>query len=525
MTARVARHERKLPADRRAATHDALAPAAARASPHPILRVGELQRSIGNQAMGRLLQRKLIINQPGDAYEQEADRVADAVMRAPPAGAPPAMSATVSAPRGLQRACSCGGTCAECRKDEAALQRKEASDIAIVGADTEAPPIVHEVLRSAGEPLDARTRAFMEPHFGRSFADVRIHADARAAESARSVHAHAYTVGRDIVFASGRYVPGTSRGARLLAHELTHVLQQSAVARLRPTASPGSSFEAGGHAGRPAHCPATVHLTSAGSIVQRDKDDLVRYTGGTSGFLIIEKSGKETFRTRALSGHPGTKEYQKGQGPTPTGIYMLHPAKTNPTVTKLQSGTCGANAIGSGFQKITSNDPSPCTSPSHYCTEKCPTAADPTRVCFTPLQCWGEARLKIEGSKDVADPTGKIVHRDGFYIHGGAHATAVTSGCIKVHDSATFTHLTALKGDVPLCVGTACTAPTTTLDVGSSGDKCAVVCAAHNSIWRSVQAVCRLAGEQSAECAKARDQYAESAERIASSTCKCWGEG
>src|SRR5260221_5093676 len=100
MTARVARHERKLLAGRRAAAHNAPAPAAAQASPHPILRVGELQRSIGNQAMGRLLQRKLIVNQPGDAYEQEADRVADEVMRAPPAGAAPRLQGDGSPPRG-----------------------------------------------------------------------------------------------------------------------------------------------------------------------------------------------------------------------------------------------------------------------------------------------------------------------------------------------------------------------------------------------------------------------------------------
>jgi Domain of unknown function (DUF4157) len=89
------------------------------------------------------------------------------------------------------------------------------------------PSIVHDVLRSPGRPLDAETRAFFEPRFGHEFSQVRLHADARAAESARAVQAHAYTVGRDVVFGAAQYAPGTGAGNRLLAHELTHVVQQS----------------------------------------------------------------------------------------------------------------------------------------------------------------------------------------------------------------------------------------------------------------------------------------------------------
>jgi hypothetical protein len=88
------------------------------------------------------------------------------------------------------------------------------------------PPIVHEVLRSPGQPLDADTRAVMEPRFGRDFSGVRVHKDAPAAASARSLHASAYAVGNDVVFASGAYAPSTWEGRRLLAHELTHVIQQ-----------------------------------------------------------------------------------------------------------------------------------------------------------------------------------------------------------------------------------------------------------------------------------------------------------
>ena len=91
-----------------------------------------------------------------------------------------------------------------------------------------APPIVHEVLTSAGQPLDSETRDFMELRFGHAFSNVRVHSDAAAAQSARSVNAKAYTVGQNIVFGANRFAPDTREGRRLLAHELTHVVQQGA---------------------------------------------------------------------------------------------------------------------------------------------------------------------------------------------------------------------------------------------------------------------------------------------------------
>jgi hypothetical protein len=133
-----------------------------------------------------------------------------------------------SAARGgwLQRKCACGsagteGECEECRKT--ALQRQAAG----TGGPAAAPSIVHDVLRSPGRPLDATARRALEPRLGHDFSKVRIHADARAAASARAVGAAAYTVGPDIAFAEGQYQPATPRGQRLLAHELTHVVQQA----------------------------------------------------------------------------------------------------------------------------------------------------------------------------------------------------------------------------------------------------------------------------------------------------------
>src|SRR5262245_24830216 len=193
---------------------------------HPLL---HLQRTIGNEAVQRMLQAnaepppaaaiqtKLTINQPGDKYEQEADRVSEQVMRMPE-------------PQ-LQRACACGGECPNCQRAQPGrepenLQTKHVGSG--VPGQTVAPSIVDEVLSSPGQPLDTATRSLMEPRFGHVFSGVRIHTDTKAAEAAQTINALAFTVGRDIAFGAGQYVPGTSTGQRLLAHELTHVIQQRA---------------------------------------------------------------------------------------------------------------------------------------------------------------------------------------------------------------------------------------------------------------------------------------------------------
>ena len=130
----------------------------------------------------------------------------------------------------LQRKCACGGTpgptgeCEACRKKR--MQRKAGNARQETHHEFSAPPIVHEVLRSPGHPLDPETRGFMEPRFGRDFSNVRVHNDAKAADSARAVNALAYTVGKDVVFGQGQYQPANSARRSLLAHELTHVIQQ-----------------------------------------------------------------------------------------------------------------------------------------------------------------------------------------------------------------------------------------------------------------------------------------------------------
>jgi Domain of unknown function (DUF4157) len=127
----------------------------------------------------------------------------------------------------LQRKCACGsygsgGECDKCRNGSKGLYRSACSPRTAASV----PPIVHEVLNSPGQPLDAGIRAWMEPRFHHDFSNVRVHTDQKAAESAQAVNAFAYTIGRDVVFDGGRYEPRTEIGARLLAHELTHVVQQ-----------------------------------------------------------------------------------------------------------------------------------------------------------------------------------------------------------------------------------------------------------------------------------------------------------
>jgi hypothetical protein len=173
-------------------------------------------------AAGRsAIQFSLQVNAPGDRYEQEADRVAEQVMRMP-------LNETVQ-----RRTCACGrpagpdGRCEQCKRKQRNIQRNSSGD----AGSTTAPPIVNQTLSQPGRPLDRATRSFMESRFseagfGQDFGRVRVHADDAAAASAEAVEATAYTAGRNIVFNQGQYRPGTDAGRRLLAHELVHVLQQ-----------------------------------------------------------------------------------------------------------------------------------------------------------------------------------------------------------------------------------------------------------------------------------------------------------
>ncbi|TBW12974.1 DUF4157 domain-containing protein [Azotobacter chroococcum subsp. isscasi] len=400
-------------------------------------------------ASKKRLQTKLTIGASNDPLELEADRVADQVMARP-------------AHAGLSGASPC-------------IRRFSGQQDGLV---VEAPPSVDRVLASPGRPLELALRQDMEQRFGYDFSKVQVHFGPAAEQSARDVSAQAYTVGRNIVFGAGRFVPGSQEGRRLIAHELTHVVQQEGgISGIRSPSMLGedhrTDLRAEGTADTAAREPGRqITAKSSYPLLHRHKDDLVGYTGGQSGVLHVIQAGRSIYRTNAVSGHPGHGENEPGAGPIPTGRYTLHPKVIRSAVASMQSGVCGANAIASGYQEITSTDASPCSG-AHYCNVSCPTVAEPGRMCFTPKDCWGPYRIKIEGSQAVVTPSGKRAVRDGFYIHGGSPKDAVTSGCVKSLNDDVFVQIQSLfgiKGAVPFCVGSSCP-DLTRFPTSDSGDE------------------------------------------------------
>jgi hypothetical protein len=151
------------------------------------------------------LQKKLSIGASNDPLEQEADRVANQVLAAP------AHSAVSDATPSIQRFTGQS-----------------------TGDEGTAPPSVDHVLVSSGRPLNPAIQQDMSRRFGHNFSQVRVHTGATAEQSARDVNAHAYTVGQNIVFGAGRFAPGSHEGRRLIAHELTHVVQQQGLGQQSP---------------------------------------------------------------------------------------------------------------------------------------------------------------------------------------------------------------------------------------------------------------------------------------------------
>lgn len=170
----------------------------------------------------KVIQPKLRVNTPGDVYEQEADAIADRVIRMPAHGAN-AKPITGLIGRSVQRKCT---SCEEEKKKGGTVMRKAApgNDSANVS------PAFSSALnatRGSGSPLPAETRNFMESAFSVDFSGVRVHADSMAAEMSRGINAKAFTYGNDIYFNQGEFNPNSIKGKHLLGHELTHVMQQN----------------------------------------------------------------------------------------------------------------------------------------------------------------------------------------------------------------------------------------------------------------------------------------------------------
>lgn len=200
-----------------------------------------------------VIQPKLAVNEPDDQYEQEADAVAEAVMRMSAADAPPDDDEQPNAPPSIQTT---------------RLQRS-GNDIPNVTPDLETNI---DSLRGRGEPLSAEDQTFFESRMGADFSDVRVHTDDTAAQTAQDLNARAYTTGLDIAFNEGEYEPDTEDGRQLLAHELTHVVQQGysepASPQLKPETQPTLPLN-GSHNGispSPDGDPTTIQRWDIGDI-------------------------------------------------------------------------------------------------------------------------------------------------------------------------------------------------------------------------------------------------------------------
>jgi len=261
----------------------------------------------------------------------------------PPAKTPPAklsvLPSTLSEPRLPASTCACGGKasgggeCAECKKKQTMLQRsprgtgvppvfRHGQDGHGTGCGT-VPPIVHEVLRSPGQPLDAATRTVMEPRLGHDFSRVRVHTNDKAAESAHAVNALAYAVGRDIVFAAGQYAPQSTAGRELLAHELVHTMQQDFGRGESGTPDRLMLGDPGDAAEREAASVASTVLTAGHA-------DVAPAADGQHALRRDEDPGKASppkkdAPTDAGSGSPGTEGETGGSGSGGSGASPAAP--------------------------------------------------------------------------------------------------------------------------------------------------------------------------------------------------------
>ncbi len=226
-----------------------------------------LQRHPGNQAVQHMLleespQPMLTVGRSGDQFEQEAERVAEQVLRMPASGAAPA-EVVHDRGRPAPDFQACPGGCEDeqaCHPSdgEKTPERTAASEPS-GGLPLGPRAYLDPVFGSAGEPLPDTVRTFFEPRFSRDFGGVRIHRDPPSAAAAGALNAQAFTMGRDIYFGPRQYEPHNEAGRRLLAHELTHVLQQGASPRVQRPEPSEDSLSIG----------PSVTQTTAGSVVQR----------------------------------------------------------------------------------------------------------------------------------------------------------------------------------------------------------------------------------------------------------------
>jgi hypothetical protein len=276
-----------------------------------------LQRTVGNQVVQRQIrlgsiQAKLRMSQPNDAYEQEAERAAEQIAQ---------MTQRPLPERELPSIKQVTTHCPEMnRLSEPDAKKSEMPTIYAPASSL----LIQNVLYSPGEPLDIPTRTYFEPRFGYNFSKVRVHKDAKVAEA---VNARAFTVGIDIVFGKGEYAPHTQKGCKLLAHELTHIIQQND----RPETS--SKFDRNRYAitdyPRPANTEANTKIPFQithlpyGSLLQRDdlptesraREILARADLEKEGWAVLSDNDAETRKILGIPENEPAADLLAKKGP------------------------------------------------------------------------------------------------------------------------------------------------------------------------------------------------------------------
>jgi hypothetical protein len=352
------------------------------------------------------LQTKLKVNEPGDSYEREANRVADQVLAAP------AHSAVSGAPLRIQRFAG-----------------------QATGQMDAAPASVDHALASPGRSLEPALRQDMEQRFGYDFSQVRVHSGATAEQSARDVNANAYTVGHNIVFGASQFAPETHEGRRLIAHELTHVVQQSGAdgiytgqvneKRGLPSIASGHT-DASGDGGQPSVQRKPESKESGPDRARNHKNVRMHFDGRD---LIVYADENEVFRWSAQSGRPvplDPKDVAACGADPVTETYMNNPR----------------------FVGITEFGPTPeatyqfrAAGIEHFSPEQEHTLRWKSHefILRTPFGSvsggdWGNGRVELRPvDRPKEGPCGNASKRSGFFMHGGV--LAGSSGCIDIGDN------------------------------------------------------------------------------------------
>ncbi|MBO0857063.1 MAG: DUF4157 domain-containing protein [Chloracidobacterium sp.] len=227
----------------------------------------------------------------------------------------------------IQAARACGGACPKRQTEQSGQEdvrlqtkRVQTSD----AGETATPSIVKEVLATPGRALDSATREYMEPRFGHDFSRVKVHSDTLAAESAQAVGAKAYTVGRDIVFGARQYEPSADEGQKLLAHELTHVLQQREASAI----------------------PHALAVSKTGDMIERQAGQMAREM--TSPSYNADCSGK-----RPLIDHHSTSGALLDVSQTTAPSLQREPTKPRAATGKESIADLTAQTTGSTTGKVT----------------------------------------------------------------------------------------------------------------------------------------------------------------------------